>query len=44
MEKYVTSIKDQVTHGLMNDFEIEIEAESGYALFCFQMDMIHLID
>ena len=43
MEKYVTSIKELVTHALTNGSEIKAKAESGDALACFQMGMIHLL-
>ena len=43
MEKYVTNIKDLVIQALTNDSEIKAKAESGDALSCFQMGMIHLL-
>ena len=42
MEKYVTSIKDLVIQALTNGSEIKAKAESGDALSCFQMGMIHM--
>ena len=42
MEKYVTNIKDLVIQALTNGSEIKTKAESGDALSCFQMGMIHL--
>ena len=43
MEKYVTNIKDLVIQTLTNGSEIKAKAESGDALSCFQMGMIHLL-
>ena len=43
MEKYVTNIKDLVIQALTNGSEIKAKAESGDALSCFQMGMIHLL-
>jgi tetratricopeptide (TPR) repeat protein len=43
MEKYVTNIKDLVIQALTNSSEIKAKAESGDALSCFQMGMIHLL-
>lgn len=43
MEKYVTDIKDLVIQTLTNGSEIKAKAESGDALSCFQMGMIHLL-
>lgn len=43
MEKYITSIKDLVILVLTNGSEIKAKAESGDALSCFQMGMIHLL-
>ena len=43
MEKYVTNIKDLVIQVLTNGSEIKAKAESGDALPCFQMGMIHLL-
>ena len=43
MEKYVTNIKDLVIQALTNGSEIKAKAESGDALSCFQMGMIHMI-
>jgi len=43
MEKYVTNIKDLVIQVLTNGSEIMAKAESGDALSCFQMGMIHLL-
>ena len=43
MEKYVTNIKDLVIQTLKNGSEIKAKAESGDALSCFQMGMIHLL-
>ena len=43
MEKYITSIKDLVIQALTNGSEIKAKAESGDALSCFQMGMIHLL-
>ena len=43
MEKYVTNIKDLVIHALTNGSEIKAKADSGDALSCFQMGMIHLL-
>ncbi len=43
MEKYVTNIKDLVIQTLTNGAEIKAKAESGDALSCFQMGMIHLL-
>lgn len=43
MEKYVTNIKDLVIQTLTNGSEIKVKAESGDALSCFQMGMIHLL-
>jgi len=43
MEKYITSIKDLVIQALTNGSEIKAKAESGDAMSCFQMGMIHLL-
>lgn len=43
MEKHTTSIKDLVIQALKNGSEIKTKAESGDALSCFQMGMIHLL-
>lgn len=43
MEKYVTDIKDLVVQTLTSGTEIKAKAESGDALSCFQMGMIHLL-
>ena len=43
MEKYITSIKDLVIQALTNGSDIKANAESGDALSCFQMGMIHLL-
>lgn len=43
MEKYVTNIKDLVIQALTNGSEIKAKAESGDALSCFQMGMVHLL-
>jgi hypothetical protein len=43
MENYVTNIKDLVIQTLTNGSEIKANAESGDALSCFQMGMIHLL-
>lgn len=43
MEKYITNIKDLVIQTLTNGPEIKAKAESGDALSCFQMGMIHLL-
>ena len=43
MEKYVTNIKDLVIQAMTNGSEIKAKAESGDALSCFQMGMIHLL-
>lgn len=43
MEKYVTNIKDLVILALTNGSEIKARAESGDALSCFQMGMIHML-
>lgn len=43
MEKYITHIKDLVIQTLTNGFKIKTKAESGDALSCFQMGMIHLL-
>lgn len=43
MEKYVTSINDLVIQTLTNGSEIKAKAESGDALSCFQMGMIHML-
>ena len=43
MEKCITSIKDLVIQTLTNGPEIKAKAESGDALSCFQMGMIHLL-
>jgi len=43
MEKYVMNIKDLVIQALTNGSEIKAKAESGDALSCFQMGMIHLL-
>lgn len=43
MEKYITNIKDLVIHALTNGSEIKAKADSGDALSCFQMGMIHLL-
>ena len=43
MEKYVISIKDLVIQALTNGSEIKAKADSGDALSCFQMGMIHLL-
>lgn len=43
MDKYVTNIKDLVIQALTNGSEIKAKAESGDALSCFQMGMIHLL-
>lgn len=43
MEKNVTNIKDLVIQTLKNGSEIKAKAESGDALSCFQMGMIHLL-
>ena len=43
MAKYVTNIKDLVNQALTNSKEIKAKAESGDALSCFQMGMIHLL-
>ena len=43
MEKYVTNIKDLVILALTNGSEIKAKAESGDALSCFQMGMIHML-
>ena len=42
MEKYITSIKDLVILAMTNGAEIKAKAESGDALSCFQMGMIHM--
>lgn len=43
METYLTSVKDLVIQTLTNGSEIKAKAESGDALSCFQMGMIHLL-
>ena len=43
MEEYVTNIKDLVLQVLENGSEIKAKAESGDALYCFQMGMIFLL-
>lgn len=43
MEKYVTNIKDLVIQVLKNGSEIKAKADSGDALSCFHMGMIHLL-
>lgn len=43
MEKYITNIKDLVIQTMTNGSEIKAKAESGDALSCFQMGMIHLL-
>lgn len=43
MEYSITSIKEFVVHTLTNGSEIKAKAESGDALSCFQMGMMHLL-
>ena len=43
MDNNVTNIKDLVIQALTNGSEIKVKAESGDALSCFQMGMIHLL-
>lgn len=43
MENNAISIKDLVIQALRNGSEIKAKAESGDALACFQMGMIHLL-
>ena len=43
MEKNVTNIKDLVIQVSTNGSEIKTKAESGDAMSCFQMGMIHLM-
>jgi len=43
MEKYVTNIKDLVIKTLTNGSEIKSKSETGDALSCFQMGLIHLL-
>ena len=43
MEKYVTNIKDLVVKTLTNGSEIKSKSETGDALSCFQMGLIHLL-